>query len=116
MAFRKLFAERDELIFQRDDLPGRKKITWLVSVLTAERIDRDGLIGLLRKDGVDARPFFYPLSSMEIYRSYGTTGPVSSKLSRQGLNLPTYADLSQRDAVEEKLAAITSDLAQVLKG
>ena len=89
--------------FQKD-LDGRRRITWLVCVLVCESMERDEYIKKLQDKGIDARPFFYPLSDMEIYKPYSQSRtPVAHKLSRSGLNLPTYGSLKSMDEIKNIL-------------
>lgn len=76
------------LEFQKSDFPDRKKITWLVSALVKEG-KRNLVMNQLKKINVDSRPFFYPLSSMKLYKPYVFSNKVSKNISKQGLNLPT---------------------------
>ncbi len=78
----------------QDNLNNRQRITWLVSFLIDEDTNREEYINNLKGKGIDARPFFYPLSDMEIYKEYccGST-PVTKKIASLGLNLPTYESL-----------------------
>lgn len=81
------------LRLQREDLLGRKKITWLVSILTEPEM-RDVIMKKLEDNRVDVRPFFYPLSSMDIYKPFVRKPmPVSERISACGINLPTTIDL-----------------------
>jgi perosamine synthetase len=90
-------------VFQKD-LPNRQRITWLVSVLVDEDTNRDEYIQKLKAHGIDARPFFYPLSDMEIYKNYviGDT-PITHKISKIGLNLPTYETLKSSEEIQKIL-------------
>lgn len=97
---RKLYEESYKEVLNRDifsfqeDLPDRHRITWLVSVLLDESLSRDEYIAKLKENGIDARPFFYPLSDMEVYKPYCRfETPVTKMLSKRGLNLPTYESL-----------------------
>lgn len=49
----------------------------------------------LRKEGVDSRPYFYPMSDMPYLRPVDT--PVTHEVYKKGLNLPTYFDLTEAD-------------------
>jgi perosamine synthetase len=93
-------------------IPGRGKITWLVSV-TVES-NRDQVLKLLKKLGVDARPFFFSLSTMNIYKKYAfNENTISKKISKSGLNLPTYGDLnnlSKMDKILEEFLLEAPDL------
>jgi perosamine synthetase len=83
---------------------------WLVCLeidnATAEV--RDAFIARLREKGVDTRPFFYPMSEMP-YLKINANTPVSHKISQQGLNLPTYVDLTN-----EQIAYICEAIKAVL--
>lgn len=102
--YRDVFLENDRVFMQRNDLPERKKITWLVSILLDESLDRDQYILALKGKGVDARPFFYPLSDMAIYKEFCAENSFNAKLlSRCGLNLPTYESLKSAEELKEIL-------------
>ena len=75
-------------------LPDREKTTWLVCALVTDG-KRDQYMKQLNTIGVDCRPFFYPLSSMDIYQKYSSDCPVSTKISNQGMNFPTSGKVDQ---------------------
>ena len=81
------------IIVQEKNLPNRKKITWLVSILVSEE-KRDDIIQLMKQRGIDVRAFFIPLSEMDIYKEYAKECFVSKKISKRGINLPTTSDIS----------------------
>lgn len=56
---------------------------------------RDRLMQALHVRGVDTRPYFYPMSDMPYFDEAET--PVAHALFAQGINLPTYVDLTQDD-------------------
>ncbi len=90
------------------DLEKRERVTWLVSALISEETNRDEFISKLKDNGIDARPFFYPLSDMEIYKEYcNSSTPISHALSKRGLNLPTYESLKSKDEIEEVLKNVS---------
>jgi perosamine synthetase len=102
---RRLYEQdyRDALVdknvnFQAN-LNDRERIIWLVSILLGETYDRDQVIRDLKTYGVDARPFFIPLSNMPIYKKY-SQGDVSNSLriSRAGISLPTNE--SRKSSIE----------------
>lgn len=74
-------------------------VNWLESpVLRPEcSLNRDQLCEELLKEGIDTRPFFYPLSSMPAYDKFGTTHANALFFSSHGFNLPTYTSLSKKD-------------------
>jgi perosamine synthetase len=70
--------------------PNRKKVVWLVSVLSNQK---EKVMEKLRENSIDVRPFFYPLSEMPVYKNYVFSSSVSQKLSKIGLNLPTIENV-----------------------
>jgi perosamine synthetase len=73
--------------FQNCTLPNRKKITWFVCILVND--NRNEILEALKSEGIDARPFFYTLSEMPIYKDYIFSSSISSNISKKGINLPT---------------------------
>ncbi len=72
---------------------------------------RDELIVLLKEQGVDSRPFFYPMSSLP-YLPYTSNTPVTYEIFKEGINLPTYVDLTDEDIhfVCETLLSVIKNL------
>jgi perosamine synthetase len=60
-------------------------------------LNRDLLMDKLHKKGIDSRPFFYPMSSMPYLSNVNVNTPVTDKISQEGINLPTFLDLSSKD-------------------
>lgn len=102
--YREEMSQISEIILQNHNLPARKKITWLVSILVPER-KRDDMIQALKDNGIDVRAFFIPLSEMDIYKKYAKDCTVSKKLSKMGINLPTTADIT-RDNIKSIVSII----------
>ena len=82
-------------------MPWAKCTYWFYSILIDDskvKMTGDALAGKLEENGVETRKFFYPLHEMPIYRKYANfTYPVSSKVSKRGLNLPLSVKLSGED-------------------
>jgi perosamine synthetase len=84
---------------------------WLFSITVdpgAYGRTRDELAALLAGEGIDTRPFFWPLHRLppfqEESRRRGEVLPVTDRLAGAGLNLPTYTGLQDRDI--ETIAAL----------
>lgn len=90
--YREILNQIEHIVFQKDDIPDRKKVTWFVSILIKE--NRDELLGMLNKEGIDARPFFYSLSRIPLYKEYLFSNKISSRISEKGINLPTISSMS----------------------
>lgn len=57
-------------------------------------VDRDGLIGRLKEDGIEASIGTYCLSGTSYYRRrYDEVQPVAERLQRETITLPCYADV-----------------------
>jgi perosamine synthetase len=87
----------------QQDLKNRKRITWLVCLLVGsnDNNERDILIERLKDNGIDARPFFYLLSDMDIYKKYShAVNSSAKKISSCGINLPTYESLKSLEQIE----------------
>ncbi len=78
---------------------------WLYSVLIEDdfRMSRDALIGRLKANGIDSRPFFYPIHIMPPYKS-DNRFPIAEETSRRGINLPSGVGLNRDDA--EKVLSV----------
>jgi perosamine synthetase len=76
-------------------MPWEESICWMYSVLVepAFGLDRDAVGVELRARGVDSRPFFVPLHEMPPYLT-DCPFPVTTRLSRRGINLPSGTALS----------------------
>jgi len=72
---------------------------WLI-VLQIEGMDevrREAFMNKLRENQVDSRPFFYPMSAMPYFQNEKPDNPVTYKIYKEGINLPTYYDLTEED-------------------
>ena len=103
--FRDIFRSNQNVSFQRNNLQNRKRITWLVNILLNSKLDRDTYINKFSDIGIDARPFFYPLNEMKIYKKYCSSSyyPVANEVSRNGISLPAYGWIESIEGIKEKL-------------
>jgi perosamine synthetase len=65
----------------------------------------------LKENSIETRNFFYPLHEMPIYQKYANfTYSISSKIFKQGLNLPSSIKLSEEDVkyIARKIREIIS--------
>lgn len=78
-------------------LEGCKNAFWMVC-LEVDGMDEDRRVEfmrLLRRNGVDSRPYFYPVSDLPMYDRAKTA--VTHEIFRKGINLPSYVDLTRED-------------------
>jgi perosamine synthetase len=86
--YRRVLSDVPSIAFQHDHLPGREKITWLVTALV-EGDRRDRYIEKFKENAIDVRPLFYPLSSMPIYQDFVFSNHTAQGISRAGISFPT---------------------------
>ncbi|MER7416145.1 DegT/DnrJ/EryC1/StrS family aminotransferase [Micromonospora peucetia] len=105
------------LIWPQPVAPGTRRAPWMASFLVGppgERVLRDELARVLDRLGVETRPFFVPIPELPPYAHCAGQHPVSTDLARRGINLPTYAGLTETDVktiverVREALASVTA--------
>ncbi|MCI5057525.1 MAG: aminotransferase class I/II-fold pyridoxal phosphate-dependent enzyme [Flavobacteriales bacterium] len=103
--YQTIYQNCKEVVFQNKPKYDSKTVVWLVCALI-EGKDRDEMIEHYKSEGVELRPFFYPLSAMEIYAKYAPEPcPVTEKISQKGINFPTYNELEKKhfNAIEKVL-------------
>lgn len=73
-----------------------KNVYWMYSVLIEGDygFSRDEVMAGMKAQGVDTRPFFYPIHTMPPYQS-GQRLPVAEELSKKGMNLPSAPTLTE---------------------
>jgi perosamine synthetase len=101
------------LITPHPEMPWAKCVYWMYSILVEDkfRMNRDELIGVLEKRGIDTRPFFYPIHVLPPYKIYEDTLNLSKSISLRGLNLPSSTTLgkSEVDYIIEAFTKILED-------
>ena len=102
-----LIAQRDEILSiyrhylepagftLNPSLENNRPVNWITCVLIdgIEKTQRDNIQLILKERGIDSRPFFYCLSELPMYKT--DSQPVSSHLSKIGINLPTFPGLTE---------------------
>jgi perosamine synthetase len=76
-----------------------KNVYWLYSIVVEEGIDRDRLMVELNEEGIETRPFFYPMHRMPPYfqEDGDVQFPVTTSLAAHGINLPSSARITKQD-------------------
>ena len=93
-------------------LPWARPSFWLYSALvntTAAGMDRTALLEALQKEGIQTRPLWHPVHTMDMYRRCRFVGGgVADDLFARGLSLPCSVGLTpaQQDRVTGALARI----------
>jgi len=92
-----------------------KNVYWMFSVLLDEKVktSRDQVMACLLEQGIETRPIFYPMHILPPYRGSRrkTSCPVAESIAQRGMNLPTWAGLSEKD-----VQFVCEGLLECLKG
>lgn len=82
-----------------DEIENTTHSFWMCSILIRKekfkKNSRDGLRDYLGDMGIETRPLFYPVHTMPMYSSKYEMHRVCEDISRRGINLPSYPDLTQ---------------------
>ncbi len=95
--YKELAHDIPGIFFQEKFLPKRQKTAWLVTAYVKEPEQKEQVMHALKEAHIDARPFFIPLSEMDIYRKYKFSDENSKYISKRGFNLPTLPDMEESD-------------------
>ncbi|SRR6266446_4211893 len=76
---------------------------WMVTALIdpALGVSKEALVPMMRKQGVDCRPFFYPLSTIPAYcdrhaaRGAENRNPIARSISWRGISLPSGYNITE---------------------
>lgn len=78
-----------------------KNVYWMFSVLLndADEERRNEVMAQLKDDGIETRPFFYPMHVLPPYIGIQPHEqfPVANRITAQGFNVPTYGGLTEQD-------------------
>jgi len=104
--YRESFGDHARLRLNHEE-PGTRNVYWMVclEISGITEVDRDAFMTKLREAGVDNRPYFYPVSDLPMFDAAPT--PVAHDVSRRGINLPSYTDLSRTDVETISRIALT---------
>lgn len=80
------------------EAPWAKSAYWMFGILVDSPyiLSRDKLLAHLSKNGVESRPFFYPVHMLPPYKSSGSY-PVAQIIAAQGISLPSGVTLTRSD-------------------
>ena len=103
------FEEKGIKLEMQKNIPGRKKVVWLVSALADDLKSREKIYSNMKKNGIDVRRFFYPLSEMPAYKSFASSSskyPVSKSISERGISFPTFNNSLRLDSIINRIKKI----------
>jgi perosamine synthetase len=85
-------------LYMNPEPDGTRNGFWMPTIVANEKVpfDRGALLEAFKTDNIDARVFFWPLSSLPMFEPKPANS-VSYGLCARALNLPTYHDMQDRD-------------------
>ncbi len=98
-------------VFEMNPEPeGTTNSYWMPTVVASvsSGISREQLLEAFRSVGIDARVFFWPLSSMPMFADQ-QGGETARSLSERAVNLPSYYDMTDEDQL--RVVSVLRDLA-----
>ncbi|PDV99130.1 aminotransferase DegT [Candidatus Chloroploca asiatica] len=96
------------------ELPGCKNVYWMNSIVFNENFpyNRDTAMEKLSQQGIETRPFFYPMHILPPYQhlSNKRVFPVAETVAARGINIPSSALLTEREIkyVAETLSCLAN--------
>jgi len=91
-----------------------RNMYWVFGIVLADQFDLRKVANSLREQGVDSRPFFFPLHRQPLLAKYSLSNqpllPVSERLGSQGLYLPSFIGIT-----DDEINFCTQQLISVLQ-
>ncbi len=97
--YRQYLKDYDDICLQ-PELPGYVNSYWMTSLVLGDNLpDRDRVMQQLAEQGIETRPFFYPMHVLPMYANLanGKKFPIADRVSMRGMNLPSFASLTEED-------------------
>ena len=115
-SIRKIYRELlgDYGLKEPKEYENTRSVCWMYTfLLPDDSFDRDYLLESMKMNNVDLRPTFHPIPSMPPYfeGDWEEKYPVSARVSRLGVNMPSFVGLT-----DDTIAYICRALIQIIKG
>jgi perosamine synthetase len=115
---KKLLNLRDKIILPLESNTYCKNIYWVYGLIIKNkiRIKADKIIHILKKQGIECRPFFYPMHKQPVFKKMkifkNEYYPISEKLSAKGFYIPSGIGITvaEQDKVIKVLYKVFKDL------
>lgn len=85
-------------------------VYWMYTVMLKGDADRDAVMAAMAKEGIETRPVFHPMHTLPPYLEPDGCYPNADWCSGRGINLPTFAGLTDAD-LDRVAAALERALA-----
>jgi perosamine synthetase len=87
--------DQELVSFQHTDIQSINSF-WMIPIVPKQKIPASTLIKHLSDHGIDSRPLFFPVTHMPVFKK-NQPYPVASYLSKHGIYLPSYPDLTDKE-------------------
>lgn len=106
--YRELLSHRPEATLNPEPA-GTVNGAWMPTVVFApgSGVTRDRLMAAYAAEGIDARVFFHPLSSLPMFQP-ATPKPHAADIATRAINLPSFHDMT--DAQQQRVVAVVEGL------
>ena len=85
---------------------------WMPTIFGIKKNEcRDDMINCLRRLDIDARPTFWPLSGLGMFRHLNANNPKSEFFQNRSVNLPSFHEIKPEDQV--KVADVLTKFFQI---
>jgi perosamine synthetase len=76
-----------------------RNVYWMNCVVLGRDfpLSRDATMERLAQEGIETRPFFYPMHTLPMYRESGSCFPVADALAGSGFNVPSSSTLTEKE-------------------
>lgn len=94
--------------------PWARSAFWMSSIVleSGGSVERDAVMARLSREGIESRPFFFPMHQLPMYAS-DERFPVADSLAARGMNLPSSARLSRPD-IERVCEALADEVQTII--
>lgn len=82
-------------VVRHQETAGTTHSFWMYSILVEDERHRDPLMKSLLNAGIETRPVFFPIHTMNMYSSKYARLPVAESVASRGINLPSWPDLTR---------------------
>jgi perosamine synthetase len=101
LAYHSMLSGDDRFSMQLTETDYAKNMYWVFGVVFDAIIDADAIAADLKLMGIETRPFFFPLHQQPVLQKFALGRqqplPVSEKLGKQGIYLPSYIGMDGSD-------------------
>lgn len=93
--YRKLLKNTPVTFYQSKNLDNN--CYWMITILVENKKYRNSLRRFLKINGVETKPFFYPLHTLPMFTNGDLRCPVAESIAERGISLPSYPSLRDNE-------------------